>query len=292
MDWEAATCQLERAQLALQAGNYQYALALTEELLPKAEQIPEVWAVRAKAFCRLQRPLDALEAARRYAAARDSDPAAQWDLAQYAWRAGRLGLAQQAMEKALELTGQDPTLLAEYAWFLAFERGPRVAEEVARRAVERVPESAVAWAALGLAQLRRHRIKEAEKSLGRALKLDPNDPCAQCAMLFLLNEERQNEKAVALSKIVEDHPGSEPIVRSIRQEVTRRMIATKLVERGVAFGTPRSISLWWRVVMWMIAGLAAGWMLFIFQAKDIGTIALCIAVPFLCTWLIIRLFGD
>ncbi len=292
MDWETAVCQLERAQGALRAGNYEYVLALTEEILAYERQLPEIWALRAKAFAQLQRPLEALEAARRYAAANPDDASAQWELAQYAWRAGRLGLAQQAMEKTLEITGDDPTFLANYAWFLSFERGPRLAEGVARRAVMVAPDSSTAWAALGLAQLRLHRMKEAEASLKRALQLDPNDPCAQCATLFLLKEERENEKAVALAKILEDNPGAEPIADSIRREIARRMMARKLVERGVAVDVSPTPFNWRGPILWTMIGLTAAWMIFIFQAKDLWTLGICIGVPLIAGWILHHLLKD
>lgn len=292
LSFETAACLFEQAQHALEAGNYEYVLELTEQILPVSEQLPEVWRLRAKALAHLHRPVDAMEAARRFAATQPADVTAQWELAQYAWRAGRLGLAQQAMEKALFLSGQDPQLFAEYAWFLAFERGPRIAEEIAQQAVRLAPDSSTAWAALGLAQLRRHRLKEAEVSLGKALRLDPNDPCAQCAMLFLLREERQNEKALALSKILEDTPGTEAIVNSIRREATRRMIATKLVERGVELGSARQSVNWFRPIVWVIGLLVALWMTFVFQAKDTLTIGLCLGIPLLVTLVLDRFFRD
>ncbi|MCS7236974.1 MAG: tetratricopeptide repeat protein [Thermoguttaceae bacterium] len=292
LGFETASCLLEQAEHALEAGDYRHALELTDQILPLAHQIPEVWRVRAKALAFLHRPVDAVEAARRFASTQPGDVSAQWELAQYAWRAGRLGLAQQAMEKAIFLSGQDPQLFAEYAWFLAFERGPRIAEEIAQQAVQLAPNSSTAWAALGLSQLRRHRLKEAEASLGRALRLDPNDPCAQCAMLFLLREERQNEKALALSKILEDTPGTEPIINSIRREATRRMIATKLVERGVELGSARHAVNWRRTVIWGLGAFVAGWMTFIFQAKDPLTIGLCVGLPLLFTLILDRILGD
>ena len=56
--------------------------------------------------------------------------------------------------------------------------------------------------ALGLAQFRLHRRQEAEVSLTRALQLDPNDPYAQSVMAMLLQDQRQDSKAVALAVLL------------------------------------------------------------------------------------------
>ena len=292
LTYEVAACVLERAQLALQSGNYEGALALTEEILEHAELLPEIWEVRAQALSHLGRVQEAIEAARRYCSLKPEDSAAYWELATIAWRGGRLTLAQQAMERALELTGRDPNLLAEYAWFMAFERGPRLAELVAREAVSQAPESSTAWAALGLALLRLHRHREAEEALGRALRLDPNDPCAQCGMLFLLKEQRKNKSALALSMIMEDTPQGKLLAAEVRRELKRRLIAQKLVERGVELGSPRSSINWTRPILWTLGAMVGIWQVFIWQAEDFGSVALCLGIPLLGAWLLDRLFTE
>jgi Tfp pilus assembly protein PilF len=292
LSYEIAACVLERAQLALQSGNYEAALALTEEILEHAQVLPEIWEVRAQALSHLGRVQEAVEAARRYCSTRPEDSTAYWELATIAWRGGRLGLAQQAMEKALELTDRNPGLLAEYAWFMAFERGPRLAEAVAREAVSRAPESATAWAALGLALLRLHRIHEAEDALGRALRLDPNDPCAQCGMLFLLKEQRKNKSALALSMIMEDIPEAKPLASEVRREITRRLIAQKLVERGVELSPSRTGVNWTRPIFWTLGAMVGIWQVFIWRAEDFGSVALCLGIPLVVAWLLDRLFTE
>lgn len=291
LSYEVTACVLERAQLALEAGNFEMAVALTEEILEQAETLPEIWLVRARALAHLGRVLEAVESARQYAAAKSEDPEAQLELASIAWRAGRLSLAQQAFEKAVILTRADPAIFAEYAWFMAFERGPRPAEAVARQAVDIAPNSSTAWAALGLALLRLHRRKEAEEALARALKLDPNDPSAQCAMLFLLKEERKNEKALALARILDDTPEATSIVHGVRRELKRRLIAQKLVERGVQF-SPRNPPNWIRPVLWTANAMIGLWLVFVFQAQDFWSVGACLGLPLVLAWILDRLLTD
>jgi len=114
---------------------------------------------------------------------------------------------------------------------MASERGPRPAIEAATAAVRAAAHSSTAWAALGLAQFRLRRRREAEASLHKALKLDPNDPYAQSVMAALLQDKRQDSQAVALSRLLEETPGTEQIVADIRDEAKRRQFAKRMVER-------------------------------------------------------------
>ena len=182
---------IHEALAALHQGDDVRAVAIADQMTAAAPDHPAVRAIRAQALLGSDSPEDALAEARR---AVDLDPKnafARLLLGLAAWRAERLSLAQRSLEEALELSGRKPAFLAQYAWFMATKRGPRLAEEAAREAVEADEKSSIAWAALGLAEYRLHRRREAEADLRRALKLDPNDIYAQSAMVVLLQEQRQ-----------------------------------------------------------------------------------------------------
>lgn len=250
----------DKALTALRDADYVRAVALADQLVAARPDDAVVRGIRAQALLGSDAGEDAVEEARR---AVELDPKSQYAhrlLGLSAWRAGRLTLAQESFERAIELSGRQPDLLAEYAWFMATERGPRPAERAAHEAVEANPKSATAWAALGLAQHKLHRRREAEESLGRALKLDPNDLYAQGAMAMLLQDLRRDPQAEALAELLEDVPGTEQLVEEIHCEAKRRQVARMLVERQ-AMPTPpspfftRRLGVWLLMAGTMIVGL-------------------------------------
>jgi cytochrome c-type biogenesis protein CcmH/NrfG len=91
--------------------------------------------------------------------------------------------------------------------------------------------SSTAWAALGLAQYRLHRLADAESSLRQALHLNPNDIYAVSAMVALLQDQRKDDKAEALVNLLKDEAGAEELVESVHQEAKQRRIAGLLVQR-------------------------------------------------------------
>ena len=105
-------------------------------------------------------------------------------------------------ELAIARFGKHPALLSDYAWFMATERGPKLAEAAAHAAIEADAASSTAWAALGLAQFRLHRRGDAEASLRRALELNPNDIYAQSAMVTLLQEQRRGQQGRGVGRPV------------------------------------------------------------------------------------------
>ena len=135
-----------------------------------------------------------------------------------AWRTRRLAMAQESFQRAIGRSGRRPAMLSEYAWFMANERGPKLAERAAREAVEADAGSSTAWAALGLAQFRLHRRTEAEASLRRALELNPNDIYAQSAMVRCCRTARDDRSAEALASLLQEHAGAEELVASVREE--------------------------------------------------------------------------
>ena len=154
--------------------------------------------------------------------------------------AERLTLAQDSFEKAIELSGHRPSALSDYAWFMASERGPRPGELAAKAAVEANAGSSTAWAALGLAQFRLHRRRNAETSLRRALQLNPQDIYAQSAMVVLLQDMREDDQAEALADLLKVHAGAEDLIENVRKEAKQRRIARMLMERKTELDGPTS----------------------------------------------------
>ena len=222
----------QQARDALADGNPLRAVAITEQLATAVPDDPDVRILRAEALVKTDAGEEALAEAQRAVPLNPQDHHAHTLLGLAAWRTGRLGLAQQSLERAIELSGGAPGLMADYAWFMASERGPRLAERAANEAVHANHESSTAWAALGLAQFRLHRRRAAEASLNRALQLDPNDPYAQSAMASLLHDRRDDASAVALADLLAETPGTEELVESIRVVARKRQIHKTLVERG------------------------------------------------------------
>ncbi|HID77991.1 MAG TPA: tetratricopeptide repeat protein [Planctomycetaceae bacterium] len=251
------------------------AVALTDQLVAEAPQNATVRTLRAQALLQADAGMEAFEEACRAVELGPDSEQAQTILGIAAWRAGRMTLAQQSLERAIELSGRRAGLLVDYAWFMASERGPRLGEQAAREAIQAAPDSSTAWAALGLAQFRLHRRREAEETLKRALQLDPNDPYAQSAMLNLLHEKRQDREAVALTHLLEEVPGTEELVEGVRREAKRRELARKLVERGI--NPEARLEATRRGVMWiLIAMLAIPLVCFLVWPTSLSAFLLCV----------------
>ncbi|MEN6451462.1 MAG: tetratricopeptide repeat protein [Thermoguttaceae bacterium] len=224
---------IDTALAALDAEDYVRAVALADQLAAAAPEKAVVRAIRAHALLGADSPEEAFGEARRAVELAPDNSYAQQSLAMTAWRTGRLTLAQQSFETAIACSGRRASLLSEYAWFMATERGPKPAEQAAQAAIEADPKSSTAWAALGLAQFRLHRRDQAEASLRRSLQLNPKDLYAQSAMVTLLQDQRHDAKAEALAGLIEEHAGTDELVDAVRQEAKRRRINVMLVERKV-----------------------------------------------------------
>jgi len=277
------------ALTALRAGDYVRAVALADQLVAARPDDAVVRGIRAQALLGADAGEDAVEEARR---AVELDPESQYAhrlLGLSAWRAGRLTLAQESFERAVEISRRRPELLAEYAWFMASERGPRPAERAAQEAVEADPESSTAWAALGLAQHKLHRRREAEESLGRALKLDPNDLYAQGAMAALLQDLRRDSQAEALADLLGEVPGTEQLVEEIHREAKRRQVARMLVERQAMPTAPsplftRRLGVWLLMACTMIVGLVV-----LVHPETVAQYVACLVFPLLILFLLRKL---
>ena len=213
------------------------AMAIADQLLADCPDHALARAVRAQALLDSTGPESGVEALGEAQRAVELAPKSEYPrvlLGIAAWRSGRLSQAQDSYEQAIRLSGGDPWLLAEYAWFMANERGPRLGEEAARQAISVHAESSTAWAALGVAQHRLRRLKDAERSLCQALRCDPNDVRAQSALIVLLQGRGRDDQVLALARLLDGIPGTEEFIESVRREARGRQMNRLLIERGIA----------------------------------------------------------
>lgn len=304
----------EEALKALERGNYVRAVAATEQLATVVPHDPTVCAIRAEALLKTDAGEEAVDAASRAVELAPKQLHLHTVLGLAAWRTGRLTLAQESFERAVELSGEDPRLVADFAFFMAAARGPRLAEAAANQAVCADHQCAAAWAALGLAQFRLHRRRAAEASLTRALELNANDPYAQAAMLALLCDRREHAQAVALAELLKDSRGTEEFiavrlfllscglpdiaateefVEAIQHEARRRQVGRELIERG-ALREPTYYAdspwLFWLCLFLsviIVAGLVA---LIVIRPDLTPTIVLFGLIPLFLLWIGRRLF--
>lgn len=270
---------------ALDRGDHVRAIAITDQLASEAPDDPLIHVIRARALLMGGDPEEALEAGRQAVRLDPSSSKAHSLLGVAAWRLGRLTLAQQSFETAVRNSGEQAGPLVDFAWFMASERGPRLAEDAALEAVAAADRSSTAWAALGLSQLRLHRRDDAEQSLRRALELDPNDPYAQYAMTQLLHDRRDDSKAIALASILQETPGTKSIVEEIHREAKQRQVARKLVERG-AYPSLERHDRPYRPWFWLLAAIVVIFVLLMtLQPTTPLAVFLCFFVPLLVFWL-------
>lgn len=250
----------ERAREALRKGDDVRAVAIADQLLGAVPDDPLFHAIRAQGLLSSDNVQDAFAEAQLAAELNPHDASVCRVLGLAAWRYERLTLAQESLERAIALSGRNPQLLAEYAWFMASQRGPRLAETAAQQAVQADEASSTAWTALGLAQYRLRRRGEAERSFRRALELDPKDLQAQAAMATLLQEQGKDAQAEVLAELLDGSPGTQQLVESIRRQAKQRQIAKMLVERNAlpeppAGQPPRRSVAWLLFGLMMIAGM-------------------------------------
>lgn len=223
---------IDEAIDALNAGDYVRAVGIGDQLASIAPDSAVVPAIRAQALLGTDASEESFEEANRAVELAPRDHHARQLLAMAAWRTGRLRVAQESYQRAIELSDRAPSLLADYAWFMATERGPKLGEDAAREAIDADPQAATAWAALGMAQFRMHRRDEAHKSMAEALRLNPNDIYAQSAMVSLLQDQHNDAQAEALADLLKEHAGTEEMVAAVRREAKQRRVSRMLVERN------------------------------------------------------------
>ncbi len=250
---------LDQAVEALEDGQHVRAVALADQLVAVRADDATVRNLRAQALLNLKAAEEALEEARQVVRLDSRDAQARMLLGMAAWELGRLGPAQKAFEEGVRLSGNDSELLARYAWFLACERGSKLAAAASEEALRADQHSALAWAALGLVQLRQHRLPVARESLRRALEIDPNDVHAQSVMLALLQEQGNDAQAEALVEVMGERPETEELIREVRAESHRRRLEKSLLEREAIrhslLAEPRDRRWFWLAAIAVLIGV-------------------------------------
>ncbi|MEE8451216.1 MAG: tetratricopeptide repeat protein [Thermoguttaceae bacterium] len=279
-----------RASDAMADGDFVRAVAIADQLTAELPDDAAAWLLRAESLLASGAEDETLEAARRAVELDAEGGRAHRILGLAAWRCERLSLAQESLQRALELSGHNPELLAEFAWFMASERGPRLAEKTAREAVEANETSSTAWAALGLVEFRLHRREQAEESLRRALTLNPDDVYAQSAMAALLQDQGKDTEAEEFAARMADTPGTEQLVESIREEARQRKLERLLIQRDVvadpAAGLwPRRLAIWLVVFASLIAGIYL-----VLNPHGPGIVIILFIFPLLLFWCLRQLF--
>ena len=216
---------------ALEEGNCVRALAITDQVLAAGGDEASLRCLRANALLRMNRAREALEEAQVAVRLEPENATCHLAVGWAAWEAERWGVAQQALESAVRWSDRAAWALIEYARFMACCRGPRPAWKAARQAVEADPDSAVAWATLALAQYRMHRHQEAEQSISRALKIDPNDLLAQSVTMALLEAKGETSKAAAVAQLMRDVPEGKRLAESFDMRQRERAAVARLYER-------------------------------------------------------------
>ena len=206
----------------LQAGRCAHALAITDQILATGADDAPLRCLRANALLRMGQAHEALEEAQAAVRLGPRNAACHLALGWAAWEAERWPTAKKALEAAVRWSNRDAIILIEYARFMACCGGPRPAWHAAREAVDANQESAAAWATLALAQYRRHRRQEAEASIARALKLDPNDLLAQSLMMTFFEAKGETAKAAALVRLMRDTPGGDRLAASFHERQRER----------------------------------------------------------------------
>jgi len=282
--------RIAQVRQSLKRGDHIRALAVADQLVADVGDHPLLRAMRAEALLGSENGEEALAEARLAVELDPNSDYAHRVLGLAAWRQERRTLAQESLERAVELSGRRPELLAEYAWFMAIERGPRLAEAAARRAIDTDAEMSTAWAALGLAQYKLRHRDEAEVSLRRALELNPKDLYAQGAMIMLLQDRRLDNQVEVLADLVGETPGTEEFVASIRDEAKRRRIARMLVERNAmpepkAEESPRRWAAWTVALALIVTGICL-----FFEPGLPLMLMICVVLPLTILWYMRRVF--
>ncbi len=119
---------------------------------------------------------------------------------------GSLALAESSFRASAERT-PSPDAYANLSWLLQQRGAYDEAYTYARKAVEIQPSNSATWHTLGLVELRRNRLDEAEHALQRALELDPDNYMARIYTAYLYEarglyrESREILEAILLEDV-------------------------------------------------------------------------------------------
>jgi Tfp pilus assembly protein PilF len=204
-------------QRALEEGRLPAALAAADQLVAENPHQSRFRWFRANVLYEMNQMPDAASEARTVVSLEPRFYPAHFMLAVCANRLDRRAEAQEHFEIALDLSQRDPDVLEEYALFMAAQRGAKIGQRVARSAVKELPDSAPAWTALGIAQLRLGLLAQAESALQRALEIDPHHGPAKFVLAGLYVQTGRRKTARALGKLIEE----DDLREELRMELAR-----------------------------------------------------------------------
>ena len=214
-----------QAASALGEGRPDRALAVLDQLTERYPMKGAVHALKAEALRMMGELEQAYDEARIAVGLDPNSIPGHQALADASWGTDRLSQAQSSYERILELELLQDRLAAawvRYALFMAYERAPRVAEKAAMKAIDAAPKQPDAWAALGMAQYRDKRAAEAEQSLNHALKIDPDSVHCRWVLANIFKWTGQDDKAAALAKLLEEHPGGKQYAGEITEHLRKK----------------------------------------------------------------------
>ena len=181
--------QLAAAESALRAGNLPLAAEKAEELTAHAPHAADAWHIWALALAQVGNP----------------------------------GAACARFQRALELTPENPALLANYATALRRADQPAEAVELWRRAVAIAPQFGQAWLDLGLGELDLDHPGPACKALQRAVQLMPASAVAWHGLgSALAARGKTGEAEQAFRKALECDPGQASVWINLGQMYRRQ----------------------------------------------------------------------
>jgi len=221
---------------ALESREYLRTVAMADQLIAEVPDDAMLLMARASALLAVERGQDACEDAQRAAEIAPHDPKAWSLLGEAAEASGRNTRAQEAFERACQLAADDdrPSRLADLAWFMAGNRGPRPAEAAAKKALAANPQSAVAWASLARIAYRQSRLEDAATCIERAVECDPTERRMQLVMLELLTARRQWDDALMLVDQIEDGPDVRRLRGEIQDKKSKANLHMRMAQRGLS----------------------------------------------------------
>jgi len=238
MDEKSLYMQIARARRLLDDGQTVAATAAVDQLLAAAGDSPYVGQLHALLLMDRGQLDDACEEARR-AVDLLPDSADAWTvLGRVYWADGRLSGAQEAFENACILSDDAPVRLVRYAWFIASERGSKLGEKAADRAIDALDEGAsdadraLAWAAHAMSRMRARQFDEAVDSIDRAVGFDPYCYEVRWILVHLLIYNDEKDAARNLLLEMKGTPEVRSLINELENEAADRMLRRRLIEKG------------------------------------------------------------
>jgi len=164
-------------------------------------QNPQINYVMGAVSTHRHEPAEAIPYFEKYVALVPADPRGQFALGAARFYAGQFDEARETLQKVA--SRRETAAGAHY--FLARIARQSNDLETARREVEAAlhayPQYTEAWAELGLIQARTAQYAEAERSLGKALALDPDNYVANVNLATLLSRTKDPRREAQLARV-------------------------------------------------------------------------------------------